>query len=294
MSPVYKFSNSGGFTTLQKYLSMRAGNLPSTLPMSTFSSAGSIPVSRSRPTPVTLGSSVYFLYGDTGGASPNLVVTSGTGNGTWTQATNMPYSCLGPFATNMSGTVYFGGGYSGGVNFYSTTNFSSFTQRTNYPISQMRSACSVPLNNKIYVSGGYSDGLASFVRSSYSWNGTAWSAETNFPIDTDTPAVWTYDGTSKYYWSYGQTYSYTGSGSYQLEESPPANFTGAYNNTTVYNGAVYLGSSQDWYSWKGSGGWQQQLSSVGWNAFGGTILNGVLYAKNNDYSTAVYKSTIGA
>jgi hypothetical protein len=293
MLNILKFSASSGMATLNRYRGMMAGI---NLTLNSFATNGSTPVARVNCIPVTLGSIVYWLFGDTGGASTNRVLAQGTGNGTWTENTTaLPYQTLGGFVTNVNGTVYIGGGFGGSTNHFSTTDFSSYTSQTSYPISGIRSCCGTPLNNKLYVSGGYSDVLGNWQRASYSYNGSSWTSETTYPFDTDTPAVWTLDGASKYYWSSGSAaYSYTGSGAYVAETAPPAGVNGLYNNTTVYNTRVYLGSGQNWYSWGGTGGWKTELTSTGWTAFGATVMGNNLYAKPYTTSTTVYKASIGA
>lgn len=265
--------------------------------MGSWSTNGNFSGNKSRPTPFAFNNTIYFITGDGGGAAANRDMTTSSGNGTWTTTSNAyPYTCLGPWISNVNGTIYMGGGYTGGTNVYTSTNMTSFTNLgVAYPTAGLRSCGSVDFKNTVYVSGGYSDPLGGFSRKSYKYDtGSGWVAQTDYPIDTDTPSMWTYDGTSKYYWNYGDTYSYTGSGGYTVEIAPPVGLNGTFCNTTVYKGRVYLnqGTTTTWYSWAGSGGYRAEVSSSN-SAWGGVILNGILYFKREGYNTDVYKSVIG-
>jgi len=264
--------------------------------LNAWATNGVLATNRSRPTPLAFNSVIYYLTGDPGGASSNTVMNYSSGNGTWTANTLFPYSCLGPWATVNGGTVWMGNGFNGGTNVYTSTNMVSFTAQTGYPINGLRSCTATALNGSVYVSGGYSDPLGGYQRGTYRYNSgtSAWVAQTNYPYDTDTPATWTFDGSSKYYFTQGgSTYYYTGSGSWVLDVTPPTGLYGAFNNSTVFQGRVYLNAAgTQWYSWNGSGSWRTETASAQ-ATFGGAIMDGALYGKRDGYNTDCYKATIG-
>jgi hypothetical protein len=274
-----------------------AGLINRTGVMGSWATNGNFSGNKSRPTPIALNNTMYFLTGDAGGAGANRDIISGSGNGTWTTTSNAyPYTCLGPWVANVNGTVYVGSGYTGGYNVYTTTNMSTFTSMTNFPTNGLRSCCATSFKDTVYVSGGYADPGGGWSRKSYKWDIVTnnWVAQTDYPLDTDTPSMWTFDNTSKYYWNYGDTYSYTGSGAYTVEIAPPVGLNGTFCNTTVYKGRVYIGQGAGylWYSWAGSGGWRTEVSSS-YTSWGGAILNGTMYFKEDGYNTRVHKSVIG-
>jgi hypothetical protein len=247
---------------------------------------------------MTVGSNIYLLTGDTGGASTNTTMTYSNGSTTWTTNTSFPYVTLGPWATFIASTsvAWMGSGYNGNDKVYSSTNMTSFTAQPNYPVNGLRSCSSTGLNGWPYVSGGYSDPSAAYVRSSYAFNTSTsnWVSQTVYPIDTDTPALFSFDNTSKYYFTYGGlTYYYTGSGAWVSDTAPPVGIYGQFNNSTVKYGRVYLNAgSTQWYSWTGSGGWRTETSSAT-ATFGGAILDTTLFSKRDGYNTDIYKAVIG-
>ena len=87
--------------------------------MGSWSSAGTFTAARSRPVPVVLGSTIYYVTGDLGGAATNTAITFSTGNGTWTANTSFPYGCLGPIAGVInSTTAHFAAGFQGTTNHF--------------------------------------------------------------------------------------------------------------------------------------------------------------------------------
>lgn len=290
---ISKFSNSSIANGFPKYSKVKGdikvGLLGPWTTITGFSTA------RSRPIPIIWNSNIYYLYGDTGGATTNTVVNYGTGNGTWTNLTNLPVQGLGGFVNADGSRVDFSGGYGGTTGHYSTTDFSTYTSRAAMPISGLRSMTSVMMNSKIYTTGGYTDvaGIAGYKRNTYSYNPSndTWTAETTFPKDVDTAASFTLDGTKIYTCDY-QNYSYTGSGSWTAETNPPYDTTGLFNNTTVYNKRAYFRLYATTYSYDG-GSWRLETFGRDNGAFGGAILNGVYYTSPDGTSAKIQKSTIG-
>lgn len=266
--------------------------------MGAWAAAGNMASNRSRPTPLAVGSNIYLLTGDPSGATANTTMTYSNGSTTWTTNSSYPYTTLGPWATWISGAslAWMGGGYTGGTNVYTSSNMTSFANISGYPVAGLRSCTATGLGNVPYVSGGYSDVVGNWVQNSYSYNfGTGgWTAQTSYPVTTDTPATWSFDNTSKYYFTAGGvTYYYTGSGAWVSDTAPPVGLYGSFNNSTVKYGRVYLnGAATAWYSWTGSGGWRTETSQT--NAgFGGAILDSTIYSKRDGYNTDIYKSVIG-
>jgi hypothetical protein len=260
--------------------------------MGAWSSAGTFTAARSRPVPVVLGSTIYYVTGDLGGAAQNTAITYSTGNGTWTANTSFAYQCLGPIAGVVGTTAHFAAGFGGTTNHYTSTDMSSFTSQTAFPATGMRSATGIGNNGKFFTSGGYRDPIGNFDRSSYSFSGSTWTTETSYPIDTDTPGMFAFDN-SKYYFVAGSTYSYSG-GTYTAETSPPAGIAGFFNGQSVYQRRFYGsgGGGTAWYSWTGQGGWRTETSSTG-VTWGGAILGNVMISKVDGYNTTTQKSTIG-
>lgn len=260
--------------------------------LGSWSSAGTFSAARSRPVPVVLGSTIYYVTGDLGGAATNTVITSSTGDGSWSANTSFAYACLGPITGVVGTTAHFAAGYAGGSNHYTSTNMSSFSSQTAFPATGMRSASGIGNNGKFFTSGGYRDPIASFDRSSYSFSGGTWTTETSYPIDTDTPGMFAFDN-SKYYFVTGSTYSYSG-GTYTAETSPPAGIAGFFLGQSVYQNRFYGsgGGGTSWYSWTGSGGWRTETSSTG-ATWGGAILGNVMISKVDGYNTTTQKSKIG-
>jgi hypothetical protein len=274
-------------------LGIIASSFPRPNFMGAWSSAGTFTAARSRPVPVVLGSTIYYVTGDLGGAATNTAITFSTGNGSWSANSSFAYQCLGPIAGVInSTTAHFAAGFGGGANHFSSTDMSTFTSQTAFPATGMRSASGIGFNNKFFTSGGYRDPIGGFDRSSYSFSSGTWTTETSYPIDTDTPGMFAFNN-SKYYFVAGSNYSYSG-GTYTAETNPPAGIAGFFLGQTVYQRRVYLssGGNTSWYSWTGSGGWRTETSSTG-TTWGGAILGNVMISKVDGYNTTTQKSTIG-
>jgi hypothetical protein len=292
---ISKLSNSSIANGLPKYQKVE-GDIQAGV-MGAWSVVGQFSTARARPIPTIWNNNIYYLYGDTGGAATNTIAHYGTGNGTWTQITNLPIQGLGGYVNNDGSRVDFGAGYGGGTGHYSTTNFSTYTSRASHPINGLRSCTSAVMNGKMYVSGGYSDvSPTGYKRAIYSYNFSTdtWSAETTLPKDVDNPAsfVLTVGGTTRWYWCDYENYSYTGSGSYTAETNPPSDVTGHIHNMNVYNGRAYFRLYASTYSYDG-GSWRVERFGQDNGGFGGAILNGVFYTTPGDTTFSIQKSTIG-